>query len=176
MTTRSYTIFIRTGICLSLIPILGCQNMGKTSSYTRVPAPGTAGGLSNSYYSLPAGSWTPAAAGGASPIGSGLPATNSGNVNAAGSVNPPSANPAVTPNPSSGASSMNSKASTATPTAALSAPPGSGVQTASSVGSDNPVRIAVFSDSDQDDSQVVPAANGSSTTTIPTTQLPWRNP
>jgi len=171
MTTKSYTILIRIGTCLCLAPILGCQNMGKTSAYTRVPAPGTAGGLSNSYYSLPAGSWTPAASG-AAPIGSGLPASNSGNVNPAGNAS----SAAAAPNPSRGATSMNSKASAGTPSAAFSATTGSGAQTASSVSSETPVRIAVFSDSDQDESRVVPAGTGSSTTTVPTTQLPWRNP
>lgn len=150
----------RTGLCLGF-PLFfwasGCSNSG---SYTRVPPPGTWGSASNSYYSLPGNAWTPAAPGA---IGSGVPAAPP-----AAAAQPTASNPTTNKTTSNGFTSGSS------PSSVVTASGGS----ASGTSESNPVRIAVFSDENADESQVVPASAppSSGTTTVPSSQLPFRAP
>lgn len=170
MAHKSNLLLIPTGFCLGLASLFSSVGCSNTSSYTRVPPPGTWGSSSNSYYSLPGNSWTPAAPGA---VGSGVPAAPP-----AAATQPTASNPTAnktTLNDSNTSSRANAAAFTSSNSNAGS---GTGVQTASGTSDSNPVRIAVFSDEDADDSQVVPAGSTAppSTTTVPASQLPWRNP
>ena len=158
-------------LCLGLASIVGFSGCSNTSAYTRVPPPGTWGSASNSYYSLPGNSWTPAAPAAPGAIGSGLPA----GAPPAGSAQPSASIPASTKTTSNGSGSSSAASFTSSNGSSSG---GLGVQPAAGSSDPNGVRIAVFSDQDADDSQVVPAGSSAppSTTTVPASQLPWRNP
>ena len=180
MTIKPTQFVVRTGICLGFLALLGGVGCSNASSYTRVPPPGTWGSASNSYYSLPGNSWTPAAPGA---IGSGVPAASpTGVAPPTGAAQPTASNPTLNKTTQTGTGSSSTSGTSPTGFTSMSGNStdlSSGVQTAAATGGSNPVRIAVFSDEDADDSQVVPAGSGtipSGTTTVPASQLPWRNP
>jgi hypothetical protein len=161
--------------CLGLAAVFGFSGCSNTSGYTRVPPPGTWGSASNSYYSLPGNSWTPAAPAAPGAIGSGLPA----GAPPAGSTQPSASMPAGTKTTSNSVNSPGNSSTAAFTSSPGSSPGGLGVQPAAGSSDPNAVRIAVFSDQDTDDSQVVPAAVSappSTTTVVPASQLPWRTP
>lgn len=160
--------------CMGLASLLAFSGCSNTSSYTRVPPPGTWGSASNSYYSLPGNSWTPATPAATGAIGSGLPA----GAPPAGSAQPSASMPASTKTTSNSMNSPGNSPTTAFTSSTGSPSGGLGVQPAAGSSDPNAVRIAVFSDQDADDSQVVPAGSSAppSTTTVPASQLPWRTP
>ena len=162
MKRPSRSIVIQIGLTFIAGSIVGCQGNGTSNSISRIPPPGTWGSASNSYYSLPNGSWTPAAPGTA--VGSGIAPT-----------------PPTTPL-SSGAKNNTGNTTLSDPpsVAFTSNPAGNDVRTASATSSDNPVKIAVYSDDNSDGTEVIPASAPSTgappTTTVPSSQLPWRSP
>jgi hypothetical protein len=152
---------IQFGLALIAGSIVGCQGNGTSNSFSRIPPPGTWGSASNSYYSLPNGSWTPAAPGTA--VGSGIAPA------------PPTA-----PLSSGAKSSTGSTLSDPPSVAFTSTSTSNEVRTASALSPDNPVKIAVYSDDNSDGTEVIPAnapiTSAPTTTTVPSSQLPWRSP